>query len=217
MEQTPDARAGRDGAIEIGEEVRAARTAIGLTTRQLSQRIGTSQPFVSNIENGRIYPSLRTLTLLADALEVPRSRLLPAAERVERVSAAAIRRRGGEPAARTVLGGADRDLEVVRVELAPGEREPRPCSHDGEELVLVLDGEVDLLREGVPALRLTTGDTAWVDGAVPHRLAAPDDLPGPALALVTIAVGRIARGGSSSSSAGRPGRHGQERGSGYLA
>jgi transcriptional regulator with XRE-family HTH domain len=176
-------------ARELGGEVRAAREARGWSTRRLAGRIGTSQPFVSNIENGRIFPSLRTLALLAEALEVPVARLLPEAERIERVPAAigARPRRAHEPAARQIVGGPERLVAAYRVELAPGEAEPRPHLHDGEDFVLVLDGELVLLREGHPNLGLSAGQNVWVDGGVPHRLAAPASASEPGIALVTVA------------------------------
>lgn len=157
--------------------------------RSLAQRIGTSQPFVSNIENGRIFPSLRTLALLADALEVPVARLLPVAERTERVPAAiGMRpRRAGEASTRRIAGGADRDVTVYRVELAPGEAEVRPHLHEGEDFVFVLSGELLLLREGHASLALSPGDNVWVAGAVPHRLAALAGAAHPGVALVTLA------------------------------
>jgi transcriptional regulator with XRE-family HTH domain len=177
-------------AIGIGAEVRAARTARGLSTRQLAQLIGTSQPFVSNIENGRIFPSLRTLALLAEALEVSPSRLLPASERVERLPAAAgmRARRPNEAPVRRLVGAPDRELAAFRVELAAGESEDRPRLHGGEDFVTVLEGELDVLREGQPATRLRAGDALWLDGSIPHRLAAP--LEAAAIALVVAADSR---------------------------
>jgi len=178
-----------DAARELGAGVRAAREALGWSTRRLAGRIGTSQPFVSNIENGRIFPSLRTLVLLAEALEIPVARLLPATERVERVPAAvgARPRRAGEAPGRRLVGGPEGRVAAYRVELAPGEAEPRPHLHDGEDFVLVLDGDLVLLREGHPNLALSAGQNVWIDGAVPHRLSARADAAGPGIALVTLA------------------------------
>jgi len=177
----------------VGAEIRAARTAMGLSTRELAKRIGTSQPFVSNIENGRIFPSLRTLELLAVALETESDTLLPANERAERAEriggAVGMRvRRGGEIASRRLLGAPDRGLQAYRVELRPGESEPRPFAHDGEDFVFVLDGELSVLREGMPAARLARGDAIWLDGSIPHRLSADGGASSPGIALITVAA-----------------------------
>lgn len=170
---------------------------MGLSTRELAKRIGTSQPFVSNIENGRIFPSLRTLELLAVALGTEADKLLPANERAERVSdAVGMRaRRSGENATRRLLGAPDRELQAYRVELRPGESEPRPFAHDGEDFVFVLDGELSVLREGLPAARLARGDAIWLDGSIPHRLSADGGASSPGIALITVANGGEAHSG----------------------
>ncbi|WP_052521550.1 helix-turn-helix domain-containing protein [Agreia bicolorata] len=175
----------------IGSEVRAARVLLGISMRDLAARIGTSQPFVSNIENGRIFPSLRTLGRLAEALEVPVARLLPSTDRVERVAASKIRRarsRNEGPVRPLLTTG---ELRGVRIELAPGDVERRPVVHEGEEFLVLLEGVLVLLREGLAPLRMEGGDTLWLDGTVPHRFACPDDSPVPGSAFIAL-VGRDA-------------------------
>lgn len=140
--------------------------------RDLAARIGTSQPFVSNIENGRIFPSLRTLTLLAEALDVSSDRLLPAPERVDSLNVDAFPRAPGEAATRRVLGAPGRVLQTRRLELTPGELEPVPHTHPGEEVVRVLRGTATLLRESEPPRPLAAGESLWIPGTTPHRLRA---------------------------------------------
>lgn len=195
-ERPPASRASADEtrsavAEGIGSEVRAARTLRGMSMRELAGRIGTSQPFVSNIENGRIFPSLRTLGLLASALEVPVGRLLPSTDRVEKVTAATIRRPRGrsESHVRRLLTAGE--LCAVRIEVSPGAVEGRPVLHEGEEFVVLLEGVLVLLREALPPLRMERGDTLWLDGTVPHRFACPEDSSVPGSAFVTL-VGRDA-------------------------
>jgi transcriptional regulator with XRE-family HTH domain len=162
-----------------------------MSMRELAGRIGTSQPFVSNIENGRIFPSLRTLGLLAAALEVPVGRLLPRTDRVEKVTAATIGRPRGrsEGHVRRLLTAGE--VRAVRIEVAPGTVEARPVLHEGEEFVVLLQGVLVLLREALPPLRMERGDTLWLDGTVPHRFSCPEDSSVPGAAFVTL-VGRDA-------------------------
>ncbi|SMG11153.1 helix-turn-helix domain-containing protein [Agreia pratensis] len=170
----------------IGLEVRAARVLLGISMRELAKRIGTSQPFVSNIENGRIFPSLRTLGLLATALDVPVGKLLPSTSRVERITASQIgraRARSEGPVRPLLTVG---ELRAVRIEIAPGEVERRPVMHEGEEFVILLAGVLILLREGLPPLRMESGDTLWLDGTVPHRFACPDESPVPGSAFIAL-------------------------------
>lgn len=158
-------------AAEIGAEIREARTRSGLSMRDLAALIQTSQPFVSNVENGRIFPSLRTLSVIARALEVPVEELLPSTERLEcREATTGMRpRREGEELARRLVGG-EGTLNAFRMELRPGELEPRPFVHAGVDVLYTVRGSVELHREGVGPIRLRGGQSMHLDGDVPHRL-----------------------------------------------
>ena len=66
----------------MGEELRKARERAGLTQEQLSFRAGLSRPYVSQLERNLKSPTVATLFLICDALEVS------AADVVRRVDAA---------------------------------------------------------------------------------------------------------------------------------
>src|SRR6188508_73832 len=57
--------------IDFGEQVRALRVARRLTAAALAQQCGVSRSLVSQIETGRISPSLDVVRRLAAALAVP--------------------------------------------------------------------------------------------------------------------------------------------------
>lgn len=61
--KTPDER--------MGESLRVIRAERGLSIKELAGRSGLSTGMISQIERGRSSPSLRSLRLLAEALEVP--------------------------------------------------------------------------------------------------------------------------------------------------
>lgn len=54
----------------IGETLRAARHARGLTQEQLAKRIGVGRTQVTNIEGDRFCPSLHTIQEAAQAMHV---------------------------------------------------------------------------------------------------------------------------------------------------
>lgn len=56
-------------AVEVAEQVRARRTALGLTQEQLAERMGTTQSVIARLEAGGSPPSLRTLERLAEVLD----------------------------------------------------------------------------------------------------------------------------------------------------
>lgn len=58
-------------AALIGRNVRAARTAAGLTQLELAGKCGMAMPHVSRLEKGTHLPSVNTLKKVSDALKVP--------------------------------------------------------------------------------------------------------------------------------------------------
>lgn len=54
----------------VGEAIREAREAAGLTQRELAERIGTQQPAIARLESDGSSPSIRTLRAIAEALGV---------------------------------------------------------------------------------------------------------------------------------------------------
>lgn len=74
---SPDERARFDAvydatklAIEVGEKIRDAREAAGLSQRELAARMGTSQAAVARLEAGGVGATLTTLQRVAAALEL---------------------------------------------------------------------------------------------------------------------------------------------------
>ncbi|MBA2575356.1 MAG: helix-turn-helix transcriptional regulator [Euzebyaceae bacterium] len=55
-------------AAEVGERVRAAREAAGLSQRELAARMGTSQAAIARLEAGGVGATLTTLQRVAAAL-----------------------------------------------------------------------------------------------------------------------------------------------------
>lgn len=54
----------------LGERLRAARNALGLSVRALARELGVSASFVSQLENGKARPSVATLYTMSSALGV---------------------------------------------------------------------------------------------------------------------------------------------------
>ena len=57
-------------ALDVGEKVRDAREAAGLSQRELAARMGTSQAAVSRLEAGGVGATLTTLQKMAAALDL---------------------------------------------------------------------------------------------------------------------------------------------------
>ncbi len=59
-----------DGASPLGERLRAERDRLGLSLRELARRLEVSPSLVSQIETGKIQPSVRTLYAIVSELGV---------------------------------------------------------------------------------------------------------------------------------------------------
>jgi ribosome-binding protein aMBF1 (putative translation factor) len=57
-------------AIRVGEQIRDAREAAGLSQRDLAQRMGTSQAAIARLEAGGVGATLTTLQRAASALDL---------------------------------------------------------------------------------------------------------------------------------------------------
>jgi transcriptional regulator with XRE-family HTH domain len=57
--------------LDLGEKLRAARASRNLSLRELAAKAEVSASLLSQIENGRANPSVRSLHSIADALSVP--------------------------------------------------------------------------------------------------------------------------------------------------
>jgi transcriptional regulator with XRE-family HTH domain len=69
-------RAGRPDYPQIGEQLRARRRTLGLSLRDLAERLGVSPSLISQIERGRANPSVSTLYSIVGELEISLDELL---------------------------------------------------------------------------------------------------------------------------------------------
>src|SRR5205823_1098612 len=66
--------------MRLGEAIRTQRHGLGLTLVEVAARTGLSHPFLSQLERGLARPSMRSLTVIASALETSAQALLAVAE-----------------------------------------------------------------------------------------------------------------------------------------
>jgi len=176
----------------IGERVRQHRNERGWTLDELSDRSGVSRRMLINIEHGEGNPSIATLLRISDALGVG----LPVLVDVERPRDLTVTTAGQAPelwrgpsGGRALLVAGTQPPNVVELwdwTLRPGEAHNTEAHSAGtRELLLVLDGEVDL-RVGDRTQRLSAGDSAAFAGDVAHGYAAVVDATRPARFALTV-------------------------------
>ncbi|MFC7304453.1 helix-turn-helix domain-containing protein [Streptomyces monticola] len=182
---TDEGRAGQPP--RLGGAVRRRRRSLDLTLAAVAGRSGLSAPFLSQIENDRARPSMRSLQRLADALATTAVELLAAAESVDGavdvVRAGATAPLAPDARVRPLVRG---DRELHALEFTGEQSADREFLHGHDELMYVADGGAEVRAEG-HTYRLTAGDTLYLTGGVRHRWRST--LPGTRV-LIVAASGR---------------------------
>ena len=148
--------------LQLGTRIRSLRQARDLTLREVADRAGVTESFLSQVERDVTSPSIATVHRVARALGLSIAQLFAEDAETGRVVRREARRRIAYPG----LGAVDEfltsnlagRLQVIMSTIdAGGGTGPEPYTHDSdEEVVVVLSGVLDLwvadehyvLREG---------------------------------------------------------------------
>lgn len=153
--------------MEIGSKIRDIRKRKKITIAQMSEQIGLSKGFISNIENDNTSPSLNTLQVIASFLDVPLPYLL--LEKKEHMKVV----RKSERVYTTFNGikiehlTSQSGLRMMHVELPSGASTGEAIAHEGEESHVVLKGTV-LAKQGEDSFIIEEGDSFSWNASVPH-------------------------------------------------
>ena len=170
----------------VGERVRDARRALGLTMAQFAEIAEISLGMVSKIEHGQTSPSLSTLTRLAHASRVPITAffrgldeehdvvIVRSGERMEILHEGT--REGHVYEDLGSLRGKTRIIEPMMVTLESSDEVFPLFQHEGVEFLHMLEGAMDY-GYGPKNYRLEAGDTIQIHGEVAHGPVALVDLP----------------------------------------
>ncbi len=155
----------------IGPLIRGRRRQLSITLQELGEKSGVSVGYLSQLERDNATPTLGTLAQIARALGVgldyfiatprPADALTVAAERPKFSvdgSSVIYERLGAE------FPGAELSSFILHV--PPGYRS-ETVSHEGEEIVYVLEGSVVQVLEG-EEFRMQAGDSLHYRGNRPH-------------------------------------------------
>lgn len=162
----------------IGERIRRLRLKKSMGLVELGRHTGLSASFLSQLETGRVVPTLRNLARIAMVFSKDLSYFFES----EPVAMFRIHRRkdrvrlpqtGVEPPTYTFESLAfmvpDRYMDPYFAEFIPatGNAEPKPHLHAGFEFLYVLDGELEM-RHGDNNCTLEPGDAVYFDAGTPH-------------------------------------------------
>ena len=160
--------------IDVGQRLRTLRNEHDLSIRALAEQSGLNVNTLSLIENGKTSPSVSTLQLIAQALQVPITAFFETTapknhiayvKAEQRVSAAFSHGRLADLGA----GMAERVMEPFVIMLAPNAGSGQtPIVHTGHEFVFCLKGRLLYTLEDQSYL-LAAGDSLLFEAHLPHR------------------------------------------------
>lgn len=164
--------------ITIGRQLKAIRTANKLTLEEASKRTGLARSTLSKIENEQISPTFTVMQKLAHGLNIELPQLFTKPNNV--------RATGRRDITKTAQGRthltSTYEHELLATELSNKKMMPYKSRvharsfddfgewvrHQGEEFLLVLEGEIQLLTEFYEPASLKTGDSVYYDATMGH-------------------------------------------------
>jgi transcriptional regulator with XRE-family HTH domain len=180
-------RDGQPGGPSIGQRLAELRKEHRYSIRKLADRAGVSASLISDVERGKVEPSISTLKRVSDALGTTLTYFFsePArqAGRVVRAGERVVLH-GGENATGEVRSAIQ--TSGIRFELASPEQAEKieaifgryevgaslgdePVTHAGEEWGMVLKGRLKVWV-GDEIHFLDPGDSIWFPSTTPHRM-----------------------------------------------
>lgn len=163
--------------IELAANLKAARLKKGMTLEEVASRAGLTRGWLSKVENFRVTPSLPALASISQALGVSLSELF---QGIDAQPAFVVTRKGeGQKIRRDeeisnlvyeslAHGRPARKMDPFVITVPKGDERPQ-LSHGGEEFVHILEGEIEF-SFGNDRVRLAKGDSAYLNGSVPHTV-----------------------------------------------
>ncbi|MEI6797197.1 MAG: XRE family transcriptional regulator [Methanomassiliicoccales archaeon] len=165
----------------LGKRVRSFRERLGLSVEDLAKNAGIEPALVHGIEEGHVYPAIGVLVKLSRALgqrvgtfvddhAVDDPLIVRAHGRQEETA----QHKGGAAGHYHYFslgkGKTDRHMEPFFISIEAS-ADKALSSHEGEELIIVVSGEVELLY-GRDVQRLGPGDSVYYNSIVPHHVGA---------------------------------------------
>lgn len=183
----------------IGARIRTFRTEREMDLPTLAQHTGLSTSYLEKLENDTIYPSIGTLHKVARALNVRLGTFLDDQMTQDPVIGSCHGTTEADEALHTgripnagytyhalAKGKTDRNMEPFHICIYPHEGERIPTSHQGEEFLCVLKGQL-LVMYGPQTHILQPGQTIYYNSIVPHYVGAAGDEPVEILAVTYMA------------------------------
>ena len=177
----------------LGERLREIRTQRGATLDSIAAEAGLTKGYLSLVENGHKVPTIASLVKLATALDVPISVLFeeepleePVAivRKAERKPFEPISSHGDYRYESISFKASHKHMEAFIMVPPVTDEEPEQLyDHEGEELIFVLSGSVELILADRRYL-LRKGDCCYLDSSTPHTYRSTNRKPAECLTVI---------------------------------
>jgi len=169
----------REDLGDLGRNVKKARKEKGMTLGKLSMLAGVTDSMISQIENSRAQPSIKTLQQISKALNVPigfffendgesQAPVLKEKDR-QRLST-----KNGVTFYLLTPNLRHHNIEAIYNVFKRNSTTGSPFSHTGEECGIVLKGRLEVSWNGEKYM-LQKGDTIYLDSSKPHKISNIND------------------------------------------
>ena len=164
---------------KLGERIKAYRERLEMDEQALAAKAGIGVDVVRAVESGDVYPALGVLVKLSRALG---QRLGTFMDDQFTPDPIVVRHDGREVDEVTHKSGPGPGFHYFPLGRGKTDRHIDPdapaelSSHEGEELIIVVSGEVELVY-GQESTILRPGDSAYYNSVVKHRVAAAGGKP----------------------------------------
>lgn len=171
--------------LNLGQRLKDIRLQMGLTLEEASKRTGLARSTLSKIENEQISPTFQALQKLATGLDMPIPQIFEPPKQTSAVGRRDITLAGeGKPHPTTTYEHELLATQLSNKKMVPFKSRIRSRSfddyqewirHDGEEFLLVLEGEVRFYCEFYEPVELKQGDSVYYDASMGHTLISVSD------------------------------------------
>jgi transcriptional regulator with XRE-family HTH domain len=166
---------------KIGKRIETYREKLNMSVDDLSEKTSLPVSLINDIEKGSVSPALGVMIKLARALgqrvgtfmddQIAKDPVITrSAEREEGIASHQGKTQGHYRYHALGAGKADRHMEPFFIKISPS-KERDKSSHEGEEFIVVISGEVEL-QYGKETNVLKEGDSIYYNSLVPHCLSA---------------------------------------------
>jgi transcriptional regulator with XRE-family HTH domain len=178
----------------LGERLKLLRTIHGMSLEELAQLTGMTKSYLSKVERGLSEPSFGSVLKLCHAYGITTGQLLGEEASTERLQLTRKQERTPLRKVKNYEGyiyeaiankRGDKRMQpfVMHPPMKHAAEETDLVSHQGEELIFVIKGEIEFMTHE-KTLRLSSGDALYFDATIPHRSLSVGKSPAEVLVVI---------------------------------